>query len=199
MKGKKILVLAPHTDDETLGCGGYIHRYSKENEIAVLAFSNCNNEDIILEFREAIVTMGVKLCGLSHFSVRKFKENRQFILDQMIKKREEFKPDIVLCPSRFDIHQDHQVIHEEAKRAFKFSTILGYELPWNNLSFETSMFVELSAADVAAKKIAVACYKSQSHRKYCSAEFIESLAIVRGVQSNKKYAEAFEVIRMIHE
>ena len=48
------------------------------------------------------------------------------------------------------------------------------------------------------KKVkALSCYKSQSDRFYMSGDFIKSLAITRGVQINKQYAEAFEVIRWI--
>ncbi len=46
-------------------------------------------------------------------------------------------------PSLHDIHQDHATIAQEGLRAFKNSTILGYELIWNNLTFNTTSFVKL--------------------------------------------------------
>ena len=41
-----------------------------------------------------------------------------------------------MIPSESDVHQDHQTIYNESIRAFKFSSILGYEMPWNNRFFK---------------------------------------------------------------
>jgi LmbE family N-acetylglucosaminyl deacetylase len=100
-------------------------------------------------------------------------------------------------PSLKDIHQDHNVIANEGLRAFKFSSILAYEMPWNNLTFDTSSFVILEERHIQKKVDALKEYKSQSHRAYCNEEFIRSLARTRGVQINAKYAETFEVVRWI--
>ena len=51
---------------------------------------------------------------------------------------------MVVLPSSNDIHQDHQVIHQEGIRAFKHSRILGYELVWNNLTFTSNYHTKLS-------------------------------------------------------
>ena len=100
-------------------------------------------------------------------------------------------------PSLNDIHQDHLTIAQEGLRAFKFSTILGYELIWNNLTFNTTSFVKLEERHILNKFSALQEYHSQEGRDYMSKEFIFSLAKTRGVQIGQKYAEAFEVIRLI--
>ncbi|HRH91229.1 MAG TPA: PIG-L family deacetylase, partial [Agitococcus sp.] len=105
--------------------------------------------------------------------------------------------DLVLMPSLKDIHQDHATIAQEGLRAFKGTTILGYELIWNNLSFDTTCFVKLEERHLHAKCSALLEYKSQSGRDYISKDFIFSLAHVRGVQIGAKYAESFEVIRWV--
>ena len=94
-----------------------------------------------------------------------------------------------------DLHQDHSTIAMEGLRAFKRTTILSYELPWNNLNFSTQGFVIVSEAHLKKKTTALSCYESQHHRYYMSEEFIKSLAITRGTQIGQKYAEAFEVVR----
>ena len=76
---------------------------------------------------------------------------------------------------------------------------MGYELIWNNLSFNTQCFVKLEQAHLDSKIAALQEYKSQSHRDYMKAEFITSLAHARGVQIGTRYAEAFEVIRWVIE
>lgn len=100
-------------------------------------------------------------------------------------------------PSPNDIHQDHQAISEEGLRAFKTSTVLGYEMPWNNISFNTFAFQVLDEAHIIKKCEALYEYKSQLHRNYTNKEFIYSLARVRGAQIDVPFAEAFEVIRSI--
>ena len=106
-------------------------------------------------------------------------------------------PDLVLLPAASDIHQDHQVIHQEGMRAFKNVTFAGYELPWNNYSFHTNFFIRLSETELNKKVEALRSYQSQSHRNYMQEDFIRSLATVRGVQCNSSYAEVFEMYRLI--
>jgi len=206
---KKILVLAPHTDDGEFGCGGTIHKLIKEgNEVYYVAFSACEqsvlpqfpSDILIIEVKAATKVLGIKPENLILFKydVRTFNYRRQDILDDIIKLRAEIKPDLVFIPAMTDIHQDHKTIAEEALRAFKFTSILSYEMPWNNISFQTSCFYKLSDEDIEVKVKALKKYLSQAHRPYSSENFIKSLATVRGVQISTKYAETFEVIRWIN-
>lgn len=205
---KRILVLAPHTDDGELGCGGTISKLTEcGNDVYYAAFSACQqsvikdfpSDILITEVKEATTVLGIKSENLFlfDFEVRTFNYRRQEILDKMIRLKAELKPQIVFMPSINDIHQDHFTITNEAMRAFKFSTVLNYELPWNNFSFNSTCFIELEEGHVNQKVAAMACYKSQAHRNYCNADFITSLARVRGTQIEKKYAETFEVTRLI--
>jgi LmbE family N-acetylglucosaminyl deacetylase len=206
--GKKILILAPHTDDGELGCGGSISKYIEEqNEVYYVAFSLCKNSlplglaenTLEIEVKAATKTLGIKEENLIlfDFEVRKFKENRQEILEELIKLRNRINPDLVFLPCSTDIHQDHQTIYEEGVRAFKQTSILGYEMPWNNISLQTTSFIKLSDLQIETKVKALEAYLSQRHRTYLNSNFIKSLATTRGVQIGHQYAEAFEVIRWI--
>lgn len=203
-----ILVLAPHTDDGEFGCGGTIARYVENGaRVIYVAFSAAEQSvlphlprDILrTEVRKATAVLGVKDddCVVLDFEVRRFPELRQQILDMMIELNRRYAPDMVFLPSANDTHQDHQTIAQEGFRAFKRTTMLGYEVPWNNLDFRTSCFVELSDDQLETKVRAVSMYESQSHRDYARQEFIRSLALTRGVQIGKRYAEAFEVVRWV--
>ena len=129
--------------------------------------------------------------------MRHFKGTRQDILEELVVLRNNLKPTLVFLPSPTDIHQDHQVISEEGIRAFKHVSILGYEMPWNNLSFNTRSFICLKSRHVDKKVEALKEYNSQAHRTYLNENFIKSLATTRGVQVGVQYAEAYEVIRWI--
>jgi len=195
---KTILILAPHTDDGELGCGGTISKKIELGyEIHYVAFSYCGSDTLKHEVGLACKILKTKSLTLFSYPVRTFSTKRQEILDDMIKLRENILPDIVFVPAPQDVHQDHQTITSEALRAFKFSSIIAYEMPWNNFSFHTNHFVILSEKDINNKCAALACYKSQHHRPYCNSEFIKSLAMVRGTQINTQYAESFEILRWI--
>jgi LmbE family N-acetylglucosaminyl deacetylase len=204
----KVLIIAPHTDDAEFGCGGTIARLIDNNiDVYIASFSACEksvprkypSDILIKEFNEASRLLGVKKENtfLFRYDVRVFNENRQLILQDLISLREKINPDLVFIPSSIDVHQDHETISKEGIRAFKFSSILGYEMPWNNLSFETSSFIFLKNEHIEKKIIALKAYKSQENRPYANEEFIRSLARTRGVQINTHYAEAFQVIRWI--
>jgi len=208
LPGKKVLVLAPHTDDGEFGCGGTIARLTREGkEIFYTAFSSCEKSvpigfpaDILKkEVRNAVNILGIKPDNLTllDYPVRDFPKYRQDILENMILLKKEIKPDLVLLPSTFDTHQDHQVIVQEGFRAFKDLSLFGYEVPHNNLQFKIDLFVKLSQEDLTLKLSGLECYKSQYHRPYAQKEYIEALAKMRGGQINTPYAEIFEVIRWI--
>jgi LmbE family N-acetylglucosaminyl deacetylase len=203
-----VLILAPHTDDGELGCGGTIAKLLDSGaNVRYVAFSSANDSlpsgfpkgTLKKELYEATEILGLKRKDVSclDFKVRTFSEHRQEILDEMLKLRNDLNPDAVFSPSLNDLHQDHKTVAEEARRMFKRTTIFGYELPWNNISFDTQSFVVLEREHLERKMKALRCYKSQAHREYLNDRFIESLAIARGVQVNAPYAEAFEVVRLV--
>lgn len=205
---QKVLVLAPHTDDGEFGCGATINKLIRNgNEVFYAAFSSAEESvppqfprNILeTEVRDAMEVLGIKKENLILFKykVRHFASHRQEILENLVKLNSEISPDLVFMPLSHDLHQDHSTIALEGTRAFKKTSILCYELPWNNLNFSTQSFVKLTAENIDAKIMALKCYKSQQHKQYASAEFIRSLAITRGVQIGTEFAEVFEVVRWI--
>lgn len=205
---KKILVLAPHTDDGELGCGGSIAKFCADGkEVYYAAFCLCSKSlpamlpanTLELECRKATATLGIPPANLILFNyeVRELPQSRQQILEELLQLNKRINPDLVLLPAASDIHQDHQVIHQEGMRAFKNVTFAGYELPWNNYSFRTNFFIRLSEGELNKKVDSLKSYQSQSQRNYMQEDFTRSLAKVRGVQANAEYAEAFEIYKWI--
>ena len=208
MKGKRVLVLAPHTDDGELGCGGTIARLSAQGaEVFYMVFSICTRslpthlppDTLAKEVAKATAILGIPnhRLILHDYDVRTFNTYRQNILEDMIRFRNEFSPQLVFLPAPTDIHQDHEVISQEGIRAFKTVNVLGYEMPWNNLSFNTRCFFRLDEAHIDIKVHALGEYASQRHRDYFNETFIRSLAYTRGVQIGHTYAEAFDVVRIV--
>ena len=205
---ERVLVLAPHTDDGEFGCGGTIARLVEEGaEVRYVAFSIATKslpegfppDTLAREVREATAAVGIPEDHLTvhDFDVRTFPEHRQGILELLIELWEEWRPDAVLQPSLRDIHQDHQVIAAEGLRAFKRTTVLGYEIPWNNFNFDYQAYVALERAHVERKVDALAKYSSQQHRNYADPEYIWNLARTHGINVGRDYAEVFEVYRFL--
>ncbi len=207
-KDKRILVLAPHTDDGELGAGGAVARLLEEGaEVFYAVFSTCEEsvpagfpKDILgREQLAAAASLGVGEDRVTffHYPVRKFPAFRQEILEDMVKLNRTIRPDLVFAPSLHDVHQDHHTVAEEALRAFKKTGILGYEEPWNDLSFDNQIYITLEERHVRAKARAVACYASQGIRDYTSEDYLRSLAHCHGIQIGKQYAEVFETVRWV--
>jgi len=205
---QRILILAPHPDDAEFGLGGTIARLLEAGkEIHVAVFSDCEKstpagfERGVIE-RELYESMSfLKIpkenIYMHRFEVRLFPQFRQEILERMIELKNEIRPDTIFLPSSSDMHQDHNTIHLEGIRAFKHQNILGYEMPWNNFEFKSFLYMKLEERHIDQKIGAIELYRSQAHRPYSATEFVRSLATIRAIQINAKYAESFEVIRFI--
>ena len=178
------------------GCNVYYVAFSTAAQSVPKGFPR----DILkTEVRAATNALGIDNRNLIIFDyeVRKLNYMRQEILEELIQLRKKEKWDLVLIPSLNDIHQDHVTIAQEGLRAFKNTTILGYELIWNNLTFNAQCFFNVSEEDVMAKVEALRKYESQAGRDYMSQDFIKSHARTRGVQIGTQYAESFEVVRLM--
>jgi LmbE family N-acetylglucosaminyl deacetylase len=205
---KRALVLAPHTDDGELGCGGTMARLVEGGcDVRYVAFSIATRslpagfepDTLAREVRQATAELGVRDDALTvhDFDVRTFPERRQDILELLVALWDEWRPDIVFQPSHHDVHQDHQTIAQEGLRAFKRTTIFGYEIPWNNFDFSYGAYVALEKHHIERKVAALACYASQQHRRYADPEYVWNLARVHGVNVNRDYAECFQVYRIV--
>jgi LmbE family N-acetylglucosaminyl deacetylase len=202
------LVLAPHTDDGEFGCGGTMARLVEAGvEVRYVAFSIATRslpdgfapDTLAQEVREATAELGIPAERLTvhDFDVRTFPEHRQEILELLIELWNEWEPDVVFQPSLHDIHQDHQTIAAEGLRAFKRTTILGYEIPWNNFDFAYQAYFALEHAHVERKVAALGRYASQQHRRYANPEYVWNVARTHGINVNREYAEVFQVYRVI--
>lgn len=212
-KIRRVLAIGAHPDDVEMGAGGTVVRFVEEGkEIHYIAFSFVRNiipkgfpRDIRkIEMQKAADVLGITSTKLYDYPLRLFLRNRQSILDDLCEIRETLNPDLILTTSLFDTHQDHQVIATESFRAFKkTSMIWSYELPMNNIEIKRNVYMQLTEKEMRMKINAVNQYKSeierwrQMHRPFFYAETIPSLCRSIGLEINVKYAEAFEVMRMI--
>jgi len=221
---KNVLILSPHADDEILGCGGFISKYSKQNyNINVLILTNANNgapeiystKEIKLIRNEAKIAnnlIGTKKLFFENLPAINLNNYPIYKITNIINKYIlDINSEIVLIPSKNDIHDDHKIIFKAAKismRPNKISNlkkILSYEVlsetEWNEegKSFNPNYFVRLKKSDINNKVKAFLKYRSQvkkfPHPR--SKEAIINLSRVRGSQAFIEYAEAFKVEKIL--
>ena len=203
-----ILILSPHADDAEIGAGATIVRFKEaEHNLFWITFCPCkepfsakyNKETQLKESNDVVDFLGAENKTFN-YDVRKLDEHRGEILNELIKVKKSFMPDLVIGPSMNDLHQDHQVVANEMVRAFKTcASIICYEIPWNFISFNTQLFVKLNAQNLEKKIQMLNFYKSQIESRpiYFRESLIRGMATLRGSQINTEYAEAFEVVRWI--
>ena len=202
----RVLALSPHTDDAEFGCGASLSRLLIEGAaVTVVAFSACErsvpaglpSDTLRAEFAAAMDSMGIADARVLGFDVRTFPAHRQEVLDALISLRDELSPDLVFCPSRSDIHQDHRVVAEESMRAFRGTSTLGYVLPWNCPTVAVAAWRQVFHLDVNRKLAALAAYKSQAARPYATQESVLAHLVSAGSQAGCRWAEPFEVLRWV--
>ena len=220
---KKILILSPHADDEILGCGGFISKYSKQNyDINVVILSNANKgveiysakliKKIRNEAKLANNLIGTKKLYFENLPALNLNKYPAYKISKIINKYlNKIKPEIILIPSSNDIHDDHKIIFKAAKVATRFikksnlKKILSYEVvsetEWNENEkvFNPNYFVSLSKSEINNKIKAFLKYKSQvkkfPHPR--SKEGIKNLSKFRGGSVFMEHAEAFKVEKII--
>jgi LmbE family N-acetylglucosaminyl deacetylase len=195
---RNVLILSPHTDDAELGAGGTIAKLmEKRCNLELFAMSWCDSEENITAVKHASEILGIEKLEIFDFQRRCFPKHRQEILQLFYDYNKSHEVDLVLVPATTDLHQDHSVVTHEAMRAFKQSTILGYEMPWNNIQITTNSFIPLSEGNVTKKIEALKVYTTQKNRHYFTEDYFRSILKMRGTQIQVDYAEAFEVIKFV--
>ena len=196
---KKVLAISPHADDIILGCGATIARLIEEGiEVKYLIFSWEGQEFKKEEIINAIKTLGVKEQNIIflNYQVRNFGYYNNEIREELLKQKNEYKPDLIFTHNSFDFHQDHKIVCEEAVRVFREDKVLGYILPWNLRAFRFDMFFEITKEQLQKKLDAAKFLKSQQFRFYYEPERIKATAITMGLFRRKCLAEGFEILSL---
>jgi LmbE family N-acetylglucosaminyl deacetylase len=203
--GQSLLFLGAHPDDIELGCGALIADVSEQTSIYCMTFSdnkkNPELQDLVSEHFESMRALGLKdeQVELGAFETRRFPDYRQEILEKMLDLKRRLKPEIVFVHTSQDIHQDHITVTQEALRAFRGTTVLGYDVLRSSYGFFPHFLVEVSAAGVEKKIKAMAKYKTYSDRYYFSPDVLRATAIRHGALAERPFAEGFDIVRIVGE
>jgi N-acetylglucosamine malate deacetylase 1 len=201
--GKKVCFIGAHPDDIELGCGALIAHISGETEIQCITLSdNQKNpllKNVVTEHYASMQTLGVPkdhvLVG--NFETRNFPQKRQDILEYLIDIGRSYQPDIVFVHTKADIHQDHATVTEESLRAFRGTTVLGFDVIRSSYGFFPNFLVEVTEADVERKLAALSNYHTYESKYYFDPDITRATLIRHGALAERKYAEGFDILRII--
>lgn len=220
---ERVMVVAVHPDDETLGCGGTLLRLKEMGKkTAWLIVTNTNNNplysDSFISTRNAEVEKVKEIYAFDEtywlpFWASKLEEVAKIdvvkAIDNAVK---EFRPDTIFLPFPWDIHKEHQVAFEAALACTKVfrnpfvKRVVLMETPSETdfapayvvNSFTPNLFVDISS-QLEAKLDTMRVFESevQPHPFPRSIESLKALAIMRGGQAGCAAAESFMIIKEI--
>ena len=200
-KGKKILLVGSHPDDLEFGCGATLSQIKNE-DVRCVIFSdttNLNGELILKELENSLSGVyGVNFTLMRNIKNMNFVNQEVEIKQKLYDMKNEFKPDIILSASRKSHNPDHRVLGESVLSVFQEQTVLFYEVVRGDYEFQPNFYNEVSEEDAEIKQDAIRQYITQTKKRdYAKSSIILSQLIFRGSQILKRYAEAFEVGRIV--
>jgi LmbE family N-acetylglucosaminyl deacetylase len=219
----RVLVVAPHADDETLGCGGTLLRHIAEgDEVHWLLITSMSRESGFSESqiikRDSEVEQVAKMYGVKSVIQLRFPPAsldtvpKGQVIDKVSKVMRELEPEVIYTPYRNDAHSDHEVVYDVVtacsksfrypfiKRVLAYETIseTDYGMKPEDGGFRPNVFVDVS--DYLITKLEILNIFESEMGKFPfprSNKAIESLAYVRGAQSHQLASEAFMLIKEV--
>ena len=220
---RNVIVIAPHPDDETLGCGGTILRHINKGDCVTWVIVTCATEEIgyskeKIKIREKEIDKVAKMYGFKNTYKLNFTttdlENidKREIIKKVSKCIDETNAEIMYVPNWSDVHSDHKIVSEVAiscskwfrhptiKEVYFYETLSETEFGINNSVNRFNPNVYININEYIDKKIEIMnVYESEMGEFPFprSNEAIKALAMVRGATVGVEYAEAFMLLKKI--
>jgi N-acetylglucosamine malate deacetylase 1 len=221
-KSVRVLIVAPHPDDEVLGCGGVMARHAANGDEVHVAVVTRGHPDVFpaesvdrvrAELKEAHAVLGVRSVKYLDFPAPRLDTvPRHTVADAIAKLLKELQPHTMYVPHHGDMHFEHGLINEACLVAARpldataVRRILAYETlsetewapPTPAAGFQPTVYVDI--ANYLQKKLdAFSCFRSQlkSPPNPRSLEIIKALAMFRGAAAHLTAAEGFVLLREI--
>jgi len=203
----KRLIVAPHADDEALGCGGLIAKYPDECSVVVLSDKDDGRLD---EFFRAQKTLGYKSTTICPFKTGELAARSREVTTMLDSVISDLRPDVLYIPTP-GAHQDHIAAYEAGIRAARLSytdsawfvpTVLLYEVPsyatdLYTIPYPWSRYEFLTEEQMDLKVAAINEYGSQTNGAFSPGDMARAHATYIGAKCGNGYAEQYAVVREI--
>ncbi len=220
---KNVLVVAPHPDDESLGCGGALLRHVAEGDkihwliiTAIQTENGFKNEQV--KYRESEIKLVAQQYGFSSVHNLSFPTTKLDItpigeiIDRISAVFKKNKPEVIYLPHPGDIHTDHKIVfdavssctkwfrYKSIKRVLAYETLseTDYATDLQNYGFRANVFIDIN--NYLEKKLEIIKIYASELGKFPfprSEEAIRALAALRGAASGCRAAEAFMLLKEI--
>ena len=217
-----IIVVSPHPDDETLGCGGTLLKHKNRNDniywIIATEPSDTHYDNNFISKRKTEINLVENKFNMEQVYQLDYSPANldnvplKNLIDDITKIFKEIKPDIIYLPFRNDVHSDHRIVFDaimSCTKSFRYPSIkkiLTYETisetefapPLKNNIFQPNSYSDIS--DYIEEKIKIMnIYESEigKHPFPRSGKNIRALATFRGATAGVDYAEAFMILKEI--
>jgi LmbE family N-acetylglucosaminyl deacetylase len=201
--GKRVCFIGAHPDDIEIGAGALIAHIVPQTEVLCVTLSDNQKNPalthLVEEHYNSMAVLGVPKdhVVLGTFEPRRFRQFRQEILEYMIELNRNFHPEIVFVHTRADNHQDHGTVTEEAVRAFRGTTVLGFDVLRSSYGLFPHFLVEVTERDMETKVAALAEYKTYASKYYFDSAITRATLIRHGALAERPFAEGFDILRII--
>ncbi len=201
--GHRLLFVGAHPDDIEIGCGAFLASVSTAAEVLCVTLSENQekpqHKNLVEEHYQSMSVLGVtaERAIVAGFETRNFPRDRQTILEYLYELNREHRPHIVFVHSRADIHQDHEVVTMEALRAFRGTTVLGFDVLRSSYGFFPNFLVEVPEEDVEKKFLALSKYVTYSDKYYFDREIVRATLVRHGALADRPFAEGFDILRIV--
>ena len=201
--GEKLLFIGAHPDDIEIGAGALLAHVAGQADVMCLTLSDNQKNpllrNVVEEHYQSMAVLGVprEKVLVKTFETRNFTRDRQQILESLFELNQGYSPAMVFTHSQADMHQDHGVVTMETLRAFRGTTVLGFDVLRSSHGFFPHFLVEVSEQDVRRKIEALSMYRTYADKYYFDAEVTRSALIRHGALAELPYAEGFDILRIV--
>jgi N-acetylglucosamine malate deacetylase 1 len=201
--GRRVFFIGAHPDDIEIGAGALIAQIVGQADVLCITLSDNQQNPalpkVVEEHHRSMAVLGVPPQNVivGKFETRRFPHFRQEILEYLIELKNRYQPEIVFTHTRADIHQDHAAVTEECLRAFRGTTVLGFDVLRSSYGFFPNFLVEVTEEDVQAKVNALAEYKTYASKYYFDPAITRATLIRHGALAERPFAEGFDILRVI--
>lgn len=195
-----VLALGAHPDDVEIGCGGTLlelgARPGVTVDVVVATGSPLREDEARVAADRFAPGSTPRFLGLDDGSLP---ARWSDLKAGLVRVRDEVAPDVVLCPSRDDLHQDHALLAQMATQVWRDVLVLEYEIPkWDGDLGRMTHYVPVSPQNARRKvELLDEAYPSQKDRDWWDHETFLGLMRLRGVECRSRYAEAFVARKVV--
>lgn len=188
----KILVVAPHPDDELIGCFGILNEYGTKTDVLLLTDgqlgkpynSNTSTKEII-KIRKNEFKNVCKCLKVNKLIYANIKDG--CVAENITNVKINDKYDLIFIPYRFDKHKDHSCVYNYFRKQFKKTNLIEYEV-WTPL-IHPNLYINIE--DAFTKKIELLSLYESQLKIINYFKLVEGLSIYRGFFNKCNYAEAY--------